>query len=506
MTRLARPSAALAAVLAALALPASASSAVRWAAPNSFKASGGCAEATPCTLEWAIEAASDGDEVVVKPGTYTVTQPLSAQTHLSIHGIAGQPRPRIVGAEDANGYTLNVGYPTGPTTLRHLSIEAERDGFVALYVYGQTELTDSVAVARGTSGTAIATNGSANVLIRDTVARSTKGGTAVYARGKVDLRNVTAIGQGTNSVALRAYGECAPNALCDIKSPANVTAVNTIARATTHDVHVSSSYSQAPAVVDLSHSNWRPEKSTTAGNAASLNDLGNNQADPPAFRLALWGDFHQASTSPTIDKGTTTPLNGPTDFDGQPRLGGAAVDIGADEYHTQSSGGGEMPSGDDPAAGQPPADPGVEDPGTGPAPPADTTAPALTALRAKPRRFRATRSGASAAATRGTKVTYTLDEPATLTFFVQRATAGRLAAGRCAKPSRSNAKGRRCTRWRTLRGSFAHGGAAGANSFRFTGRLNGRALSPSRHRLVGTPSDGAGNAGKAALAGFEIAR
>ena len=43
-------------------------------------------------------------------------------------------------------------------------------------------------------------------------------------------------------------------------------------------------------------------------------------------------DLHQLRGSPTIDAGTTSGLPAATDFDGDPRVFGAAVDIGADEY------------------------------------------------------------------------------------------------------------------------------------------------------------------------------
>jgi hypothetical protein len=36
-------------------------------------------------------------------------------------------------------------------------------------------------------------------------------------------------------------------------------------------------------------------------------------------------------------------------------------------------------------------------------------------------------------------------------------------------------------------GRFTHAGAAGANRFRFRGRIGGRALAPGRYRLVGSP-------------------
>jgi Thrombospondin type 3 repeat len=71
-------------------------------------------------------------------------------------------------------------------------------------------------------------------------------------------------------------------------------------------------------------------------------------------------------------------------------------------------------------------------------------------------------------AARGFRVTYALSEVARVTFTVQRRTNGR---------------------YRRLRGSFAKTGQAGANSFRWSGKLRGRRLRPGRYRLVARALD-----------------
>ena len=112
-------------------------------------------------------------------------------------------------------------------------------------------------------------------------------------------------------------------------------------------------------------------------------------------------------------------------------------------------------------------------------------------------------------ATRGTKVSYSLNEAATARFTINRRTKGRrVKHGKrrvCAKPTRKNHKRRRCTRVVTLKGSFSRNGVAGKNSFHFTGRLNGRKLKPGRYRLVATPSAGGTN-GKPTSSAFRIVR
>lgn len=128
--------------------------------------------------------------------------------------------------------------------------------------------------------------------------------------------------------------------------------------------------------------------------------------------------------------------------------------------------------------------------------------------------FRAAGSGSSAKAPAhkppvGTVVSFKLSRAATVRFTLSRVSAGRKVKThgktRCGKPTKSNRKKPRCTRYTNLRGSFSVQGAAGANRFRFTGRLNGKKLAPAKYRLTGTPIT-AGKAGQAAKATFRIVR
>lgn len=71
-------------------------------------------------------------------------------------------------------------------------------------------------------------------------------------------------------------------------------------------------------------------------------------------------------------------------------------------------------------------------------------------------------------ARRGFKVSYMLSEAARVTFRVER---------------------KRGTRYRLVKGRFTKAGRAGANSLRFSGRLNGRRLSAGRYRLIARAVD-----------------
>ncbi len=71
------------------------------------------------------------------------------------------------------------------------------------------------------------------------------------------------------------------------------------------------------------------------------------------------------------------------------------------------------------------------------------------------------------------------------------------------KPKRSS-RGKRCTRWVAVEGSFSLAGAAGENTFTFRGRIGGKSLAPGSYRLNGQATDGAGNPSLFQRKGFRI--
>jgi hypothetical protein len=131
-----------------------------------------------------------------------------------------------------------------------------------------------------------------------------------------------------------------------------------------------------------------------------------------------------------------------------------------------------------------------------------------------PTAFPAAPSGPSAQASKpttgrryGAKVSYKLNQNALVRFTVQQAKRGRKKGKgkrtRCVPKTRKNRKARTCKLIVTLRGSFTQNGRAGANSFRFTGRLRRKALKPGKYTLVATPSAN-GRKGRSARASFRI--
>jgi DNA-binding beta-propeller fold protein YncE len=149
-------------------------------------------------------------------------------------------------------------------------------------------------------------------------------------------------------------------------------------------------------------------------------------------------------------------------------------------------------------------------------PPAPVIMPPVAAVgkeNISPSVFSAKPGGPSALAakkrkrTYGAKVTYTLNVAASVRFTVQRRSDGRKVKHAkkttCDRPTKHNRKKQKCTRYVTLKGSFTRAGLTGTNTFRFTGRLNGKRLPPGKYRLIATPTANT-KTGLAATANFRI--
>jgi hypothetical protein len=220
---------------------------------------------------------------------------------------------------------------------------------------------------------------------------------------------------------------------------------------------------------------------------------------------------------------TTTPKSAGSDFTDH-ALSAVVSGLEPDTtYHfrTVADQGGTIVRGDDatfttaalPAAAAPEVTGAAATP-TGGSPGGFVTPPDLAAPsfaqgpKASPSKFKTAKTGGSvtAAAATGTRVSYSLSEPATVAFSVERAAPGRKVKGGCSAPSTRNRKAKKCVRFVKVRGTFSHGGAAGANSFRFTGRVGGKALKPGSYRLVATATDPAGNHSAPKLASFKIVK
>jgi hypothetical protein len=431
--------------LALLTVPAAAQAAQRYAAPSG--AGTLCTQKEPCSLQEAVNAASENDEVIVTAGEYTISgAPLNVvYPGLQIHGDPGGPMPRVTAAL---GGLPAIHMNAGGSSISYLEVvnkETEGEG-IRCRSTSRVERVRATGIGEGAAGVVQ----EQSCLVRDSLLRG-EGTNSLGMDSRSDeptstVRNVTAIATGVNSVGIQSRYTGGAG------GHHTLTVSNSIASGSTFDLRAESS-ANGPGAIQVSNSNF---DSTSATGAASISGPA-NQSAPPAFVDAAAGDFREAPGSPTIDAGSGEGI-GPLDLAGNPRLLGAAPDIGAFEL---------VP---------PPPPP----------PPATGT---LTSLAVVPKAFRPLkRGGAIASATkpkRGTTVRYALTGAATVEFTVERGLRGRNVGGKCRKQTPANSRKRKCTRFKKLKGGFSHQGASGPNSLRFSGRLRGLALKPGRYRLVG---------------------
>jgi hypothetical protein len=130
-----------------------------------------------------------------------------------------------------------------------------------------------------------------------------------------------------------------------------------------------------------------------------------------------------------------------------------------------------------------------------------------------PSTFRAATSGGSTAAKKkpkpkpvGTTAKFKLDKASVVTFTAEQLVGGKRKGKACVRPTKALRKAKNCTRIVAVRGSFTRNGVAGQNSFKFTGRLGGKALTPGNYNLIATPAAAGATKGKAVRAKFTIVR
>lgn len=300
------------AVMGLLLAPASAGAAQRWATADSAATSGACPAADPCRIDYAVEGAAANDEVIVAPGTYDLADSIEPTVPLDLHGIAGQPRPRLIG----HGITALLSFKSGGS-LRHLALEATGSAQDALTLRGG--LAEDLML-RSASGDGAKVNGMpSGTVLRDTVVQTTSTGIGdaglklrdSNAGGDVKLVNVTIIATALTAKGIR----------CEL-SNGKARLINTIVRGGLKDIDASSGNDSCSA----SSSNFRPLLSPGV-----IQGPGNQDAEP-RFVDAARGDFRPLADSPTVDAGSVDELLGTSDPAGCLRTLGAAPDIGAYEY------------------------------------------------------------------------------------------------------------------------------------------------------------------------------
>jgi len=536
--------------------PAEAASTSRYAGVGGSTADPSCTDsAHPCDLEHAIvSVANAGDDVTVEPGTYTLLFDLHVPRSLIIHGQDGQPRPRLlVGSVNDSVDAASV--------LRYLDIELSGGFFFGLGTAEQLIVSggsgcllgaplafrDSVCASTTGDAVIVETNGGTETVdLRNVTAiapglnnNAIRVGTqATGGHVTVNAYNTIAIGGGGSGVGLRAQTLGTGTATINTNHSDYIGAVPSGLGAA-----INTSITDQHAAPVFQPGTYREAAGSTAtigkglsdplngafdidGDLRTINgvtDIGADQFVLPPSIAGVSGagvDGHA-----TVDA-TINPNGSPTSYSvvygTTPAYGGSsstltlaatataqpvAVPLGGltpgTTYHyavVATNNAGSTMSADQSFAT-------VRVSGTIGTSGVPAVLPAVGAVTLSPNAFPAAPRGPSVLAAKrryGTKVSYTLNEAADVRFTVAQFQSGRAAkGGRCVRPTRANSRARRCTRRVTLPGSFTRAGTAGANSFRFTGRLRGRKLRRGRYQLVASPSAG-GKAGRAARASFRI--
>ena len=126
----------------------------------------------------------------------------------------------------------------------------------------------------------------------------------------------------------------------------------------------------------------------------------------------------------------------------------------------------------------------------------DKVKPVLSLLRVLPGLFHRNK---------GATIGFRLSEAAMVTLRVDRVLRGVRRHGSCVVRKRRG-RGKPCTRYVPVPGSFRQTAAEGPNTFHFDARVGGRLLFPGPYRLRASPRDNAGNVGKTAVAAFRVLR
>ena len=308
--------------LVVLALAPSAQAATRYASPAGVTtAQLGCTATVPCALQTAVNAAQNGDDVLVAPGDYLVTSTIHPRSGVLIHGDSGQPRPRLHGTGQLNGDVLQL----QQASASHLAVESAGRSSAAVTLRDGTG-SDLILAANGSDAAVLMQSDQDGTNLVGSVAtcNGCSSGAIVMkeaqAQGLDTAVNVTAIANGA-APAILASGTTTTLAL-----------VNVIAAGSASDIDASGS--RLPLQATFS--------SFRAAASSNVADGGGNVGAP----LLADAAGHEALGSPTLDAGTMDPRAGATDPDGNPRTVGPATDIGAYETTTLAFATGATPGGD----------------------------------------------------------------------------------------------------------------------------------------------------------------
>lgn len=320
-------------VLMLLVLPSAAGADTREAVPSGGVTSGPCDAAAPCTLAHAVAGAATDDTVRVASGTYDLATTLNATVGgIAIEAASAEAPPLLQwsGSPDGTavvlsgvGQTLRGLRITGALNTAAVLVRAEDAGSTATLERVQVRVTGA---------------GATGVALRDATVRDSTiaaiGADAIAAMASGTITGSTLVAEGAAADALHAstfyFGDSATATVRSTILRGDASGWDAVATDTDADAGTA-------AAIDIQTSSYgtgRLRTITVPGGSASAPELPGNVTTVGPLLAGLPGglDLHQLRGSPTIDAGTVSGVPAAVDIDGDPRVFGTAVDIGADEY------------------------------------------------------------------------------------------------------------------------------------------------------------------------------
>lgn len=303
--------------LAILAVPATAGAAQRYVTTTGSGSA--CTQPSPCSIETGINSASSSDEVIIAPGTYTTSTTLAnSNTDVTVRG-ADAADPPLIKSSAPTAVQFN-GFSAAASDLRidHTGNSIGAFLFSSSASFKRIVVHSSSPYGACDSGPAVVM--SDVVCTIDTDSAFALRDSFTGPSDTSHFRNVTAVATGNGGIGFVSGAGSGTTNVVD--------AANVIFKGDTTDVSVATASPGATVAVTFANSNYS-SVDTTGNVIVTPAGAGTNQTKAPKF--ASTKDFTEDPRSPTVDAGIADAYTGSSDFQGDPRPLGSAMDIGADE-------------------------------------------------------------------------------------------------------------------------------------------------------------------------------